>query len=326
MPKDVDVEKFEETLSTPPDKSQKVRMYMLTINNYTELEIDKLKEYIYDKIRMRYGCIGYEVAPTTGTEHIHVYLHWVSSKSFTQMKKKFPRADIRICKGSPAQVRAYCLKEKDPRNIEEGDIPASGKRSDIDHIRDVLREGKCSMAEVTQCARSCQAIVVAEKYIQYHEPPRKWKTHVRWFWGESGSGKTYAARQLLSEDHYEVPSNGKWYQGYDGHEECLIDDIRDNFMPFNDFLKFIYDNPFRVEYKGSTRQWKPRKLIITAPFPPEEIWSNREDKYQLIRRIDEIRHFSGRYLEEDVQEPEVETVKSIKTTISSEMKEYFEQK
>ena len=307
MTDDVDTSEYEIELYEPDDYSSKVRMYLVTINNYTQLEIDKIERYMNDMKTMKYAVIGWETAPTTGTPHIHVYFHWVSSKSFTQMKKKFPRGDIRRCRGTPAQVSKYC--KKDGTFKEVGDVPTSGKRTDIDHIRDVLQE-TCSMADVVQCARSAQAVAVAEKWIQYHEPPRKWKTHVKWFYGESGSGKTYAAVEQLGEDYYEVPSNGKWFQGYDAHENCLIDDIRDTFMEFADFLKFIYNNKFRVEYKGSSRQWKPKFLIITCPYHPEELWKNHENKYQLLRRIDEIRHFDGRYLEENEIESKTETDKS----------------
>lgn len=296
MTNDVDTEQYEIELYEPDDKTSKVRMYLLTINNYNDEEIEIIEKYMNCIKTMKYAVIGWEIAPTTSTPHVHVYLHWVSSKSFTQMKKKFPRADIRRCRGTPQQVSKYC--KKDGTYKEVGDVPTSGKRTDIEHIRDVLRED-CCMADVVQCARSSQAVAVAQMWIQYHEPPRNWKTHVKWYYGESGSGKTYAALEELGEDYYECPSNGKWFQGYDAHENCLIDDIRDTFMEFGMFLKFIYKNRFRIECKGSSRQWKPKLLIITCPVHPEELWNNNEDKYQLLRRIDEIRHFNGRYLGED---------------------------
>lgn len=90
MTDDVDTSEYEIELYEPDDYSSKVRMYLVTINNYTQLEIDKIERYMNDMKTMKYAVIGWETAPTTGTPHIHVYFHWVSSKSFTQMKKKIP--------------------------------------------------------------------------------------------------------------------------------------------------------------------------------------------------------------------------------------------
>eukprot|EP00955_Chlamydomonas_euryale_P096662 365026-Chlamydomonas_euryale.AAC.1 len=49
---------------------------------------------------------------------------------------------------------------------------------------------------------------------------------VRWYWGESGSGKTRAAHEWLGPDTYTCMDNIKWFQGYDRHECVLIDDFR----------------------------------------------------------------------------------------------------
>lgn len=296
---DVDDELFQ----MPDDPKGKVRAYLVTINNYSEQEVELVEKYMNDKKRTRYCCIGWETAPTTGTPHIHVYFHWVSQVSFTQMKKKFPRADIRVCRGTPQQISDYCKKEGTFK--EQGDLPKSGKRSDIDHIRDVLQETS-KMADVVVCARSYQAVQVAEKYLQYHERPRNWKPIVKWYWGQSGSGKTHKAVQELGEHYYDAPHDGKWWQGYDAHENVLIDDMRETFMDWSKFLKLIDKNKFRVECKGSSRQFLARKIIITSPYPPEELYANREDKFQLVRRLDEIRHFSEIYIG-DENNPDEET-------------------
>lgn len=160
------------------------------------------------------------------------------------------------------------------------------------------------MADVVVCARSYQAIQVAEKYLQYYESPRTHKPIVKWYYGQSGSGKTHAAIEELGEHYYEAPSDGKWWQGYDAHENVLIDDMRETFMDFPRFLRLIDKYKFRVECKGSSRQFLARKIIITSPHPPEDVYSNREDKFQLLRRIDEIRHFSEIYLGDEEKSDE----------------------
>jgi hypothetical protein len=147
------------------------------------------------------------------------------------------------------------------------------------------------MREIVKVARSYQSIKVAEQYLKYHERKRNWKPVVKWFYGESGSGKTRQAIEELGEDHYPCMNTGKWFDGYDAHENILVDDMRKNFMHFAEFLKFIDRYAFRVETKGGTRQILAKKIIITSCHHPEDLFDTREDIKQLLRRIDEIQQF-----------------------------------
>jgi len=288
-PSDADVidELHEEIFNSVSADDTKVRAYMLTVNNYTEEELDQMDLLMNDK-RVKYAVYGKEIAPTTGTPHIHLYLYFTNPVSFKPLKKKFPRARIDKCKGTPEQCRTYTTKEND--FVEVGECPNQGKRSDIDHIRDVLTVNP-QMREIVKVARSYQSIKVAEQYLKYHERKRNWKPVVKWFYGESGSGKTRQAIEELGEDHYPCMNTGKWFDGYDAHENILVDDMRKNFMHFAEFLKFIDRYAFRVETKGGTRQILAKKIIITSCHHPEDLFDTREDIKQLLRRIDEIQQF-----------------------------------
>lgn len=268
----------------------KYRNYMLTINNYSDEEYESVINLSNEK-NVKYMVVGRETAPTTGTPHIHVYIYFVNPVSFNPLKKKFPRARIDRCKGTSEQCDAYCKKDGDFQTF--GECPNQGKRSDIDHIRDVMTITP-RMREVVKVARSYQSIKVAEQYLKYHETKRNWKPIVKWFYGETGCGKTYTAIEELGEDYYPCMNTGKWFDGYDAHENILVDDMRKNFMTFAEFLKFIDRYAFRVETKGGTRQILAKKIIITSCYHPEHLFSTREDIKQLLRRIDEIRLF-GEY-------------------------------
>ena len=47
-----------------------------------------------------------------------------------------------------------------------------------------------------------------------------------------------------------------------------------------------YEN--KVETKGSSRQMVAKKIAITAPFHPKDLFPTKENVQQLIRRIDYI--------------------------------------
>ena len=84
---------------------------------------------------------------------------------------------------------------------------------------------------------------------------------------------------------------GKWWEGYDAQEYVIIDDMRGDFLKFHQLLKLLDRYPYRVETKGSTRQFLATHIFITSSYHPEEMFSTREDIQQLLRRIDEIKMF-----------------------------------
>jgi hypothetical protein len=53
-------------------KDLKTRNYLYTINNYTKKDLKKFIKLAESLEKHRYVCFGLEVAPTTGTKHIHL--------------------------------------------------------------------------------------------------------------------------------------------------------------------------------------------------------------------------------------------------------------
>lgn len=321
----VDEELHDSLFDTIDDGKGKLRAYLVTLNNPTDEELQLIQTIMANQEKnLKYAVIGHEIAPTTGTPHIHVYFHFVNQHSFSSIKKKFPRARIDTCRGSPQQVSQYCKKENNYKEI--GEVPAQGKRSDIDHIKDVL-EYAPRMREVTKVAKSVQAIKFAEYYLKYHEPKRDWKPYVKWYWGGTGTGKSRAAFDELGvQESFPCSDSAKWWDGYDAHEGVIIDEMREDFCSLKYFLRLTDRYPFTVQVKGTTRQFLARTIIITSPYPPEKLYRTNEDTNQLLRRLDEIKHFGPPLGEEQEEESDEETDEPKKTTISSEMKSYFEQK
>lgn len=262
----------------------RARNYCFTINNYTSEDLNYLRE-----IECKYIVVGHEVGEL-GTPHMQGFIALNSAKTFPAMIKYMPeRAHIERCNGTPAQNITYCKKDGNII-IEKGQAPAQGTRSDLDNVRDVIKNTS-KMREVVEVATSYQSVRMAEVYLSYHEKKRNWKPIVKWYYGETGSGKTKTAYEELGEDVYTASESNKWWQGYDGHENVIIDDFRKDFIKFHELLKLIDRYPYRIEYKGGSRQFLARNIIITCPFRPEEIYDTREDIEQLLRRIDEIKIF-----------------------------------
>ena len=258
------------------------RSYCLTINNYDATALSTLKKLSY-----AYIIVGDEVGES-GTPHLQIYVRLKNAVTFSSLKKKFPTAHIEQAKGNDLHNRDYCSKQQ--VLFEDGEISVQGKRRDIDRVRDIVNEGG-TMREVVANANSLQSIKLAETMFKYNEPARHWKPHVSWYWGATGCGKSRDAHKLMP-DAYVAMETSQWWEGYDAHEDVIIDDMRKNFCTYSRLLQLLDRYPTRIEQKGSSRQFLAKRIIITTCFHPREMYDTREDIQQLIRRIDCIREFS----------------------------------
>lgn len=269
------------------------RNYCFTINNYDESQIENL-----EKIDCEYIIYGKEIAPSTGTPHLQGFIKFKNAKSFNAVKKLIPKAHIEITVGTPEQNIEYCSKGG---NFEErGTRPKAepGKRNDLAKIKKSISQNK----RIKYCLekniiKNYQGLKYAETLQKYYEKPRDWKTEVSWYYGATGTGKSFTAYEDLlkitdADNIYHSMDTGKWWDGYDGQEYVIIDDMRKDFLKFHQLLRLLDRFPYRIENKGGTRQFVARKIIITSCYHPTELYDTREDLEQLLRRIDEIKQFT----------------------------------
>lgn len=257
------------------------RAWCLTINDPTEGETELLKGY-----QAAYIIVGDELSPTTNKKHYQIYLRMENAKSFTKMKKEFPRAHIEKAIGDDLQNKKYCSKEK--VLFERGTPSTQGKRTDLHNMVEMIQETP-RMEHIIDNVSNLQAIRTAEKLLVYKEPKRTWKPKVLWFCGPTGVGKSKLAYELCP-NAYTAMDTGAWWEGYDGHEEVIIDDMRKDFLKFHQLLKLLDRYPYRIEVKGGSRQFLARTIIITSCYSPYEMFDTREDIQQLLRRIDKIKY------------------------------------
>lgn len=278
----------------------KLRNCKFTTNNYTPELYDQIKNFLENNTT--YFIIGKEIGES-GTPHLQGYAEFKSSRNFTALQKKIPNSWLAPrnmtqkegkwieIKQSSERASEYCKKDGD--FIEGGQLSEQGSRSDIQLVRDILQDNSSNpMRQVTQVATSYQSIKVAEQYLKYNEVKRNTKPEVFWYFGSTGTGKTYKAFEQL-EDPY-VWNTPKWWDGYDAHTELIIDDFRKDFCTFHTLLRILDRYSHQVETKGGMRSLLATKIIITCPYHPREVYNTREDIEQLIRRIDYIQEFEPR--------------------------------
>lgn len=264
---------------------KKSRSYCFTWNNYSEDEWEGCK-----RNNCVYLVMGREKCPSTGTKHIQGYIYFKNAITFKSMNKMFNGAHITQANGTAEDNFKYCSKEGE--FYEQGERPKQGKRTDLAGIRDNVKEG-CNMRDVLNECTNFQATRIAEVMLKYFERERYFKTEVLWFFGETGCGKTTEAVRRMDGESIYWCSFGKWWEGYDAHENVIIDDIREETFYFHTLLRITDRYPLRVECKGGSRQLLARKIIITCPVHPTILYKGWDKNDQLTRRISEIREFNG---------------------------------
>ena len=310
-----------------PSKSR-VRNVCFTLNNPTDSELENLGK-LGDK--MTYLVWGHEVGKE-GTPHVQGYCEFESQVAFSTARTAIStRAHLEPRKGKSKEAAGYCKKGSCPHNAncvyckdfdgkfdfffprtvddpqtwvdahEFGEISVSGSRSDLSAPVAAIVEDNASIRDV--------AMEFPEQFVKFNKGlrdlrcltlrPRKLAEMptVIWLWGPTGTGKTRDAYEWYwpDEPHYVwQPSNGMWWDGYDGEKKVIIDEFRAQ-MTWSDILGLLGQNEFRAPYKGGFVNIQADKFVITSPFPPERTYKE-DDRYdrmsQLLRRVTEVHEYT----------------------------------
>lgn len=270
-------------------EKQRARGWAFTINNYDDAAIEKLRGIVCD-----YKIWGREIAPTTSTPHLQGFIYFETLKTFGAVKKLLPDgAHIERTKGNAAQNRTYCAKEG--AFEEAGNLPVQGHRTDIQTIKDMVRDGEHILA-IAEVATSYQTLKFAQTLLTI-KPNTELRLDLRvhWFHGGTGTGKTRAAfaEAAAIGETWISSRNLKWWDGYTGQPCVIVDDMRGDFCTFHEMLRILDIYPLRLEVKGGSVAAAYHHVWITSAFRPEALWQSVEDKGQLMRRIHEVREFTA---------------------------------
>lgn len=261
--------------------------WCFTLNNYTAEDETFFREKAFVEWDARYLVVGKEVGES-GTPHLQGFCCFRENKRLAALKKLDGRAHWEQTRGSAQQAAAYCRKgsgtSAEPANFdgwEFGELPLGG----IDGGAAVAE--KWSIARRAACAGNFDEIPdnifvthysnlvrISERYVKRPEDLKG--TTGMWIYGQPGCGKSYVARSFCNDNFY-VKSINKWWDGYGGEERVVIDDVSSNHKWLGDSLKIWLDQyAFRGEMKGGGVWMRPKLIVITSNFKPDEIWEGVE--------------------------------------------------
>ena len=253
--------------------------WLFTINNPGNEDMPDNWEY-------KYLCYQRECG-ANGTVHIQGYVIWNNRRTLNSCRAINARAHWEIRRGTHDQAVEYCTKQdtrvEGTEPFISGTPPSPGARSDLEDIKEMVDSGE-SMQEVStkhfgSYIRYYKGI---HQYALLHRAQRSWKTEVVVLYGPPGTGKS---RRCLESypDAYWKP-HGKWFDGYDGHEDVVIDDFY-GWLPYSQLLNILDRYPLNVETKGGTTGFIAKHLVLTSNQHPQE-WYRNHPYGALERRID----------------------------------------
>ncbi|AXQ66573.1 MAG: putative viral replication protein [Circoviridae sp.] len=272
-------------------QAPKVRHWVFTLNNYTAVDESEI-------LKCNYKSLGYgKEVGESGTPHLQGWIAFHNPQRLSALKKIHARAHWEPMKGTLEDSREYCKKDGD--YVEFGDIlEMQRKRREA-----AEKGGKANKERWSKCIALVRDGLAAQAleefpdiFVRYHKaidgaikrceekPYALPELDNRWYYGPSGTGKSKSARDEFPDAY--VKLNNKWWDGYDGEDTVIIDDLDKYDKALGGDLKRWSDHyPFPAEYKGGVMVIRPKRVIVTSNYLPEEIWDDEQTTGPINRRF-----------------------------------------
>ncbi|AXH77070.1 MAG: putative viral replication protein [Circoviridae sp.] len=277
--------------------------WCFTLNNYTPVEEDAIKELIEDENKCTYGVFGREVGEN-GTPHLQGYLQLVNRKTLRQVKVMLgcDRVHLEIARGTATEAGEYCKKDGD--FFEQGTRRNKGERCDLrcaislwmekrdekemmdsfptqwviygDKIRKTVAKVDEAQKKEQWCAQFNDAQLKdwQKKVIDWLEIQDK--RQILWVVDEVGNnGKTWLSQYLMSKGNTQVMCNMKSNDfGYmwEGKNITIFDFERsvEDGINYHNVEKAKNGYVMCGKYEGKTTYCRDSKVLCFSNVMPDK--------------------------------------------------------
>lgn len=267
--------------------------WAITVNNYTEEQLQQIKDWA--QTNCQYAVIGKEVAPTTGTHHLQIFIHLLKKLHGSSIVglQFFRGAHLEVARGTDVQNHQYCSKEGDWWACGELDRKKKKWKTMIDdYVNMPIKEFvDVHPKEALIHQRSLEFLK-----SQLIDADKTWDGELRtkniWIWGEPGTGKSRWARSQMDPKLIYLKGANKWWNGYrqGEHKMVLFEDFPQDGKYLAQYMKIWADRySFTAELKGSSTLVCPGTyfLIVTSNFSIDQVFMG-EDAEALKRRFHQV--------------------------------------
>lgn len=231
-----------------------------------------------------------ESGGNTGYQHWQIVVYFKRSVRLRAVKSTFGQT----CHAEPtrsAAAESYVTKEEtriEGTDFELGTKPIRRSSAvDWETIRKAAIEGRIEE-------------VPADIYVRYysslrrigadHMQPTSMERVVNVYWGPTGTGKSRRAWSEAGLDAYPKDPLSKFWDGYSGQKNVIIDEFRGT-VNISHVLRWFDRYPVIVEIKGSSVPLKAEFIWITSNLHPREWYPDLDEKTMdaLLRRLNIIK-------------------------------------
>lgn len=292
------------------------RKWQLTINNPLEYGFthEEIRKQV-GEMKWQYWCMADEVGEK-GTPHTHVYICFSTPRKFSTLKKRFPTAHFEIAKGTSQENKDYVSKlgkwERDRKHEtclegtfeEYGDLPIErqGRRSDIDDLYGMIKEGLSDYEILEQCPDyllHLDKIERARQTVRQETYKNQWRNlETTYIWGDTGSGKTRGVMEKYGyENVFRVTDYMHPFDNYKGQDVVIFEEFRSS-LRIGDMLNYLDGYPLELPCRYANKYACFTKVYLISNIPLSQQYSSTQiDSYEsylaFLRRIHYIHHYTG---------------------------------
>lgn len=265
----------------------KFRNFAFTQNNYPNTEL-------VDNIECKYIIYGKEVGES-GTPHLQGFVTFASQRTLSAVIKSMPGCHVEAARTIEPAIE-YCKKEGD--FTERGTPPVSPKekgqteKKRWKRILEAAEEGDTDwlrQEEPQVYLLHDKALERARKRAKKEPQTIDGDSEHLWYYGSPGTGKSRKAREENPGAYIKDPKT-IWWDRYDGEDVVIIDDFdKYQVSQGGDMKRWLDRYPFQAQHKGGSELIRPRKIIVTSNYRPDEIWEDDITQQAIGRRVHVVR-------------------------------------
>lgn len=247
----------------------------------------------FNELTMAYLVYGKETGES-GTFHHQGFIVFKNRKTMQSLKELNNKAHWESAKGTNRQASDYC--KKDGAFEEFGDMPedphVKGGAAQKDKWRSIVDCAKAGDLESIDRDHPKQLVTSYRTLKQIKVDYMKRiedlpKVCGIWYHGLSDAGKSFRARKAFPDAYFKACN--KWWDGYQGEENVIVDDFDPNHKVLGHHLKIWADRySFLGETKGGTVLIRPKNIVITSQYPIKSIFEDDETRSALERRFVQV--------------------------------------